>query len=61
MDYKNINDYELIYMIRENDSDKNIVFNKYKPLVESIAKECYKKTNKSIDLDDLIQEGYKVS
>ena len=38
MDYKNINDYEQLYLIRENDDEaKDTVFHKYKPIIISIA------------------------
>lgn len=59
MDYKNVNDYEIIYMIRENDDDaRNLIFNKYLPIVKSIANKYYVffKQN-GADYDDFVQEG----
>lgn len=56
--YKNINDYEQLYLIKENDDDaRNLIFEKYKPIVLALAKKMFLE-NKQIELDDLIQEGY---
>ena len=60
MDYKNINDYEIMYMIRENDDEsRKLMFDKYAPIVNNIAAN-YSVLVKGIgvDMDDLIQEGY---
>lgn len=59
MDYKNYNDYELIYMIKENDdiSSKKLL-DKYYPIIVSIANKHYKNNiNSSYDFDDYIQEA----
>ena len=59
MDYKDLNDYEVVYMIRENDDDaREIIFNKYIPIVKRIASNylSYAKLAK-IEYDDLVQEG----
>lgn len=60
MDYKTINDYEQLYLIGEKDEDSiNTIFEKYKPIVVSIAKKYYSKSNYHCgELDDFIQEGY---
>lgn len=60
MDYKNINDYEQLYLISENnDTARELIFEKYKPIIISIANKYYKTLSKKrIDMDDLIQEGY---
>lgn len=61
MDYQNINDYEQLYLISENNDDlaEDIIFKKYTPIVYSIASSQYQYfMQKGIDLDDLIQEGY---
>ena len=60
MDYKNINDYEQLYLISENDDiAKELMFNKYRPIILSIANKHYTKLiNRRIDLEDLVQEGY---
>lgn len=60
MDYKNINDYEQIYLIKENDDEaKDIMFKKYRPIVFGIATRYYQKMiHMGMDLDDIVQEGY---
>lgn len=59
MDYKNYNDYELVYMVRENDDDsKSILFKKYNPVIISIANEFYERyKNFGYDYDDFYQEA----
>ena len=38
MNYKNINDYEVLYMIRENSDDaRDLIFQKYSPIIKKIA------------------------
>ena len=57
--YKNLNDYEQLYLVCENDEyAKEKIFNKYKPIIVSIAKKYLIYANNRFDLDDLIQEGY---
>lgn len=59
-DYKDLNDYEIIYMVKENDDDAiEILFRKYRPVIVKIASN-YLKIAKSygLELEDLIQEGY---
>ena len=60
MNYKDINDYELIYHVRENDEYAyNTLINKYSFLVNKLAYEYYSKNrNLGIELEDLIQEGF---
>lgn len=57
--YKEHNDYELLYLVSENNEDaKDIFFEKYKPIVELKAKKLYPIVkNKGYELNDLIQEG----
>lgn len=57
MNYKN--DYEIIYMIRENDDiARNIMFDKYMPIVKNIASNFYLSySNIGADYDDFLQEG----
>ncbi len=60
MNYKDVNDYEVIYLIKENDEDsKALLYKKYEPLITSfslqylpVAKQC------GLELDDIVQEGY---
>lgn len=56
---KEYNDYELVYMISEDfDNIEEILFNKYKPIINKIAYNLYK-MNKylGINMEDLIEEG----
>ena len=57
--YENNNDYELLYLIEEENEDaKDMFYEKYKPLVEMKAKKYYSNIqNAGYDLNDLIQEG----
>lgn len=60
MEYKEINDNELLYLISDNNDDyKKVLFEKYKPIVLSLAKK-YNAINidTAIDYDDLVQIGY---
>lgn len=59
MDYKNINDYETIYMIRERNEDAyNLMYYKYQPIISKLAKTLINKfQNVGIDYCDLFQEG----
>ena len=58
--YIDLNDYEIIYMIGENDEiAKDLMYKKYMPVVNKIAKEMYPYAKKlGLELDDLEQEGY---
>ena len=60
MNYKLYNDYELIYMIRENDEySYDVLFQKYSPIIKRIAMDYYKTySSYGYELDDFIQEGY---
>ena len=59
MNYKLYNDFELIYMIRENDDvSQNIIFDKYKPIIMNIANDYYPKYKKyGYEFDDFLQEA----
>lgn len=57
--YNNLNDYEQLYLIKENDDyAKNNIFEKYKPIIVSIAKKYQVYSNYRYDIEDFIQEGY---
>ena len=60
MNYKEINDYELIYEVRERNEDSyNLLIKKYSTLIRRIADEYYRKCKRfKIEYDDLVQEGY---
>ena len=60
MDYRDYNDYELVYEIRENSEDAyNLLIEKYRPLIIKTAKE-YRNNFKGLklEIDDLAQEGF---
>ncbi len=60
--YNNMNDYEIIYMVcDEKDNNYNILYNKYKPLINKIA-EKYKYAFKKFgyEKEDIMQIGYLV-
>lgn len=59
MDYKNINDYEVLYLIEdENDSYKNILYDKYRRVIERFC-DRYMKLYSTIfvEKEDLYQEA----
>ena len=57
--YKNVNDYELLYLISENDECAyNDIYTKYKEIAKIEAKKAYKKCKYlGISVDDLYQVG----
>ena len=59
MNYKNINDYELLYYVKENDDNAlNTLFNKYDPVINKLASKYYRKYKYiGITYEDLIQEA----
>jgi len=58
VNYKDINDYEILYMVSENDSARELLIKKYLPVVHKIASKYLPVVSKcGIDYDDLIQEG----
>lgn len=59
MKYRDYNDNELIYYIREDSEEaNNIIFKKYEPLIVSIAKKMYPYCkNNGLEISDLMQEG----
>jgi RNA polymerase sporulation-specific sigma factor len=59
LNYINLNDYELFYLIEDSsikDEIINIIYKKYKTLIYKIAKK-FVKANSCIELDDLCQSG----
>lgn len=58
--YKNMNDYELLYMVCDDLEDNfNILLEKYKPLIYKVVKEYVKFFKKfGYELEDLMQLGY---
>ncbi len=58
--YKDMNDYEILYMVCDNnESNFDILLQKYKPLIYKIVKEYAKFFKKfGYELEDLMQIGY---
>lgn len=57
--YEDLNDFELLYLTcAESEEAYDILYNKYKPIVEIKAKKRIRYVmSKGLDLNDLIQEG----
>ena len=57
--YKDYNDFELLYLTcSENEEAYNILYNKYRPIVEIKSKKCLPFVQgRGLDLNDLVQEG----
>lgn len=60
VNYKNFNDYEIMYLVGENDEfANNILLNKYRPVIVKAASKYYSEASRyGLEMDDLIQEGY---
>lgn len=60
MNYKEFNDNEILSYIAENNEEATtLIYEKYKPLINKVATNLYKKycKNTGLELGDLIQEG----
>lgn len=58
MNYKNYNDYELVYMVNEDGSYGDLLYQKYKPVLLSIVNEFFQNyRNYGYDYDDFLQEA----
>lgn len=59
-EYKDLNDYEIMYMVSENDDNAvELLYEKYYPVVVGIASKYINQAKKcGLEIDDLIQEGY---
>lgn len=60
MNYKDYNDFEILnYISESNEEATELIYEKYKPLINKIATNLYKKycKNTGLDVSDLIQEG----
>ncbi len=60
MDYKNVNDYEMLYLIGEKDERaEKILYAKYKNLIMKVAPKYLSfASSRGAELDDLVQEGF---
>ena len=53
-----VNDYEILSIVADNEEATEVLFRKYQPLIIGLAKKIYSNTsNIGFDLNDLIQEG----
>lgn len=59
MEYRDINDFEVLYLVEENQSDyKEIVFKKYEPILKKISYDFFcKMKNFGVEYDDVYQEA----
>ena len=58
MNYEDINDYEVLSMVADNEDATELLFKKYKPLIVGLAKKIYGMAqNTGFDLNDLVQEA----
>ena len=58
MNYNELNDYELVSYVMNNEEVIDILFEKYRPLIYSIANKLFNENeNLGIDINDLIGEG----
>lgn len=60
MDYKNINDYEVLYQIKENNDDYavNVLIKKYENVIFNLAKKYFKQAKyQGVEINDFVQEG----
>ena len=58
MRYDEINDYEVLSMVADNEDATEILFKKYRPLLMGIAKKFYNLfKNTGYDFNDLVQEA----
>ncbi len=59
MEYKNINDFEVLYLIEDNQSDyKELLFKKYEPILSRLTYSCFSKMKHlGVEYDDVYQEA----
>ena len=59
MNYRDYNDYELLSSINDSEESTELIYKKYKPLIEKNAKRFLKYSKYTgLEINDLIQEGY---
>lgn len=58
--YRDLNDYEVMYLVEEQDENANeLLFEKYRPIVIKIASQYKDEAKKcGLEIEDLVQEGY---
>jgi len=58
VEYKDLNDFELVSYVADNEEVTDFLFEKYRPLISSLAKKLYNANqNIGLDYNDLVQEG----
>ncbi len=59
MDYKNVNDFEVLYLIEEDQPEyKNMLFDKYQPVLKRLAFSYYERIRTcGVEYEDLYQEA----
>ena len=57
--YRNLNDYELLYMVCDENDSFDVLMKKYEPLINKVSRK-YQHLSKRFgyELDDLMQIGY---
>ena len=59
MNYRDYNDYELLSVVNDDEESTELIYKKYKPLIEKNAKKFLKYSRyNGLEINDLIQEGY---
>ncbi len=60
MEYKDLNDYEILYLVEENNEDAvSTLYEKYRPVIERYAYQYYMRfKNRGVSYDDFVQEAY---
>ena len=57
--YRNLNDYEILYMVEDSDNSFNVLMKKYEPLIKKIVQQYnYLFKRFGYEIDDLMQIGY---
>ena len=58
MKYKQYNDYEILYMVRENELIKDILYKKYEPIIHKISRDFYEQYKYyGYEYSDFLQEA----
>lgn len=58
MNYEELNDYEILYLIGESDDYRETIFKKYKPMLSEICSKYMQSLKKcGMEFDDLYQEA----
>lgn len=59
MKYKDLNDYELLYFVEDNEDNREILFKKYRPLIVKLSSRYYNACSYiGLEYCDFYQEAY---